>query len=174
MKVRLNNFVRRQTKESRFSYYDGNIEVVAELAALNLEKARQGYRPGVLEVEVDPANFFSGVIKLYSHFRITSKLEARQPGEEEVLITTARADKQRATHVDVILYSKEVLAEEVSTDADYEVVSINARVSSIPTPMDPVTMARNFLNKTGGTKGVFSAEQFAESIWFWATHANVS
>jgi hypothetical protein len=39
--------------------------------------------------------------------------------------------------------------------------------------MDPMTMARNFLVLEGGTKGDFTAQQFAESIVFWSTHALV-
>jgi hypothetical protein len=39
--------------------------------------------------------------------------------------------------------------------------------------MAPVTMARNFLGLVGGTRGEFTAEQFAKSIMYWATHAVV-
>ena len=38
-------------------------------------------------------------------------------------------------------------------------------------PMDPYTMARNFLHLKGGTKGDFTAEQFAQSIVYWNNHA---
>ena len=37
--------------------------------------------------------------------------------------------------------------------------------------MDPVTMARNFLEKPGGTFAPYTAQQFAEAIWFWSIRA---
>jgi Protein of unknown function (DUF3228) len=55
--------------------------------------------------------------------------------------------------------------------AEYELIAILAHPTGQEAPMDPLTMARNFLVKKGGTKGDFSAQQFAESIWFWSQHA---
>jgi len=38
-------------------------------------------------------------------------------------------------------------------------------------PMDPLTMARNMLEKPGGTYCDYSALEFAESVWYWAGRA---
>ena len=38
-------------------------------------------------------------------------------------------------------------------------------------PMDPLTMARNMLEKPGGTFVPYTAEEFALSIYFWSGRA---
>jgi hypothetical protein len=37
--------------------------------------------------------------------------------------------------------------------------------------MDPLTMARNMLAKPGGTPCDYTAEQFAEAVWYWSRRA---
>ena len=79
--------------------------------------------------------------------------------------------KTPAKFVDIVLYRHDVLAEnnERSTDACWEIISINASpIENLP--MQPMTMARNMLNKEGGTKAEYTGQQFAESLWFWKEH----
>jgi hypothetical protein len=85
---------------------------------------------------------------------------------------SAKAKKQRAAACEIICYHKDVLAEDNdrSTLAEWEVIAIKARSSEEEEPMDPYTMARNFLHLKGGTKGDFTAEQFAKSIVYWNNH----
>ncbi len=40
--------------------------------------------------------------------------------------------------------------------------------------MDPLTMARNMLAKPGGTPCRYSADDFAESVWYWSARAKYS
>lgn len=75
----------------------------------------------------------------------------------------------------VVLYSKEALLEndgKRSGDFDWEIVAVLAGPWE-KEPMMPLTMARNFLNKTGGTFAPYTAEQFAESIYFWSQYIQV-
>lgn len=75
-----------------------------------------------------------------------------------------------ARFVDIVLYSREVLLEnggEVSGDYDWEIVAILAR-SVEKEPMNPLTMARNMLELPGGTKSVYTAQEFAESVYYWS------
>ncbi len=51
-------------------------------------------------------------------------------------------------------------------------MSINAELQK-NVPMHPLTMARNYLVKKGGTKGRYTAAQFAEAIWYWSQHSQV-
>jgi len=76
-----------------------------------------------------------------------------------------------ASHIDVVCYSAEALMENGgtrSTDCEWEIVTILAS-SNEKEPMNPITMARNFLGAPGGTKSDYTAEEFAKAILF---HAN--
>ena len=80
-------------------------------------------------------------------------------------------DETPANLVNVVCYSAEALLENGgtrSTDCEWEIVTILASTGN-PEPMHPLTMARNFLGMAGGTKSVYTAEEFARAIWF---HAN--
>ena len=73
----------------------------------------------------------------------------------------------------VVLYTADTLLEnggKRSTDAEWEVVALIAGPVEVE-PMDPLTMARNMLEKPGGTFCEYSAQEFAESIWYWAARA---
>lgn len=70
----------------------------------------------------------------------------------------------------VVLYSKETLLENEGIrtgDYDWEIVAILPSPFE-DAPMDPLTMARNFLSKPGGTYAPYSDQKFAESIYFWS------
>lgn len=67
-------------------------------------------------------------------------------------------------HRDTLLNSGEELTDET---ADWEVVAVVASPWK-NAPVDPVTMARNYLEKPGGTFAPYTAQQFAESIYFWS------
>ena len=38
-------------------------------------------------------------------------------------------------------------------------------------PMGPVTMMRNQLELPGGTKGIYTSKEWAESVYFWQKYA---
>ena len=91
------------------------------------------------------------------------------------MVSAGAEAKQPAKHVKIVLYRKDVLEEgnERTTGADWEVVSINAELDE-NVPMHPLTMARNFLVKKGGTKGNYYAQEFAEAVWYWSQHCMVT
>jgi len=106
-----------------------------------------------------------------------------------------------ATHLDVILYSREqIIAENEATGAEnkdtepWGIISIKPQleVSAImgvdiyfflkcmqtlspqdyETPMSPITMMRNALPKLEGGSGVpLDREKYRESVKYWETHA---
>lgn len=177
MTIACSEFVKRQTPDSGFSHFDGTWQELEGLATYiwqkSPDKARKGYKEGVVLLDL-PANFFySGIISLNEDTKLVSEYAPRRDGEAPFIRTAAIGKKQKAKHASVVLYHKDVLDEndERSTDADWEIVCIKARVSEDEEPMDPYTMARNFLHLKGGTKGEFSAQQFAESIVYWNNHA---
>lgn len=79
-----------------------------------------------------------------------------------------------ANFVKIVCYSAEALSEndERSTDCEWEIISIVA--SPIENePMPPLTMARNMLEKKGGTKSEYTAKEFAEAIYYWSQRIRI-
>jgi len=172
--IGINSFVTRQTAESRFSHFAGTLEGVAKLAELGFDAAKPGYRDGVVLVSVDPLGFFSGVVELTEETELVSIFAPRREGEKPVIQTTAKGgEKLPARYVELVLYRRDVLLEdgEPTTDADWELVSINARATEGEEPMTPDAMARNMANLEGGTAAAYTAEQFMESILYWSSRA---
>lgn len=166
-------FVKRQSPESRFAHFEGSWDELEALVLAHFEKAKPGYRDGVLLVSVPPERFFSTTIEVTGDTELGARFEARQKDEDPILQVVARGlPKQPAKAVDIVLYRHDVLAEDNdrSSEAKWEIISVNARVTEAEEPMDPVTMARNYLHLAGGTKGKFTAKEFAESVLYWATH----
>jgi hypothetical protein len=137
---------------------------------------KPGYKDGVILVDLDPFHFRSAIVKLDEKTKLTVNYAPRRLGEAPFLRVSAKAKKQPAKYAQVVLYRWDVLAEnnERETNAEWEIVCIKARVTEEEEPMDPYTMARNFLHLKGGTKGDFTAEQFAKSIVYWNNHTMCS
>jgi hypothetical protein len=131
-----------------------------------------GYKDGVVLVDLVSYGFRSAIVDLNEKSRMTANYAPRRLGEAPFIRVSAKAGKQKAKYASVVLYRHDVLAEnnERETDAEWEIVAIKARVTEEEEPMDPYTMARNFLHLKGGTKGDFTAEQFAKSIVYWNNH----
>jgi len=173
--VACSEFVKRQTPESGFSHYDGTWSELQEIVVGSMRHpvlVREGYKKGVLLVKVPPVGFYSGIVELKEDTKLLAKYAPRSIGEAPYVKVGAKARKQKANYVEVVLYHSSVLEEDNdrSTSADWEIICIKARVSEEEEPMDPYTMARNFLHMKGGTKGDFTAEQFAQSIVYWNNH----
>jgi len=173
--VAVSQFVRRQTVESCYSHFGGTWEELRHLVEEYFGVARPGYRDGVVLVAVPPERFWAATVEVDATIKLRAAFESRQKGEAPFVQVVAEGVKQPAKAVDIVLYRADVLAEDNdrSSEADWEVISINARVTEEPEPMDPMTMARNFLHLAGGTKGEFTAQQFAESILYWSKRCRV-
>lgn len=183
-KVKAGEFVKRQTPESGYSHFEGTWEQLENLVEARLIAAKHfgdidnrvtpGYRDGVVLVDMFPhyKHFRSAIVELTEDSRLTANYAPRRKGEDPFVRVSAKAKKQVAKFASVVLYRHDVLEEnnERETDAEWEIVAIKARTSEQEEPMDPYTMARNFLHLKGGTKGDFSAQQFAESIVYWNNH----
>src|SRR5262249_38220272 len=95
-----------------------------------------------------------------------------------IQISSLGTAKSPARHVEIILYSHETLAADgdapATREADYYIVSVNAYPTPEPSPMSPMTMARNFLGLKGGTRPEvpYTAEEFARSIMYWGQHTH--
>lgn len=149
-----------------------------------LRRLQQGWpdrRPGqgradltqVVLVPVDSQGFVGATVLVDESTRLHAHFDRRQPGEEGFIRVTAEGVREPVLHAGVVLYSAATLQENGgtrSTDCDWEIVCLLAGPLEVE-PMDPLTMARNFLEKTGGTFAEYSAREFAESIWYWSRRA---
>jgi hypothetical protein len=127
----------------------------------------------VVVVPVPPGRFHATTVAVDEATPLIAFLDRRRPHEEPFIRVTARAEPPRPRWAGVVLYSAAALAEnqgERSSEADWEVVCLLAGEGA-DEPMDPVTMARNFLEKPGGTFAPYTARQFAEAIWYWRRRA---
>lgn len=177
-KVACGEFVKRQTSESGYSHFEGTWEQLEQVTEGRMQAPyiRPGYKEGVILVEM-PAHWFrSAIVELNVDSKLTANYAPRREGEAPFVRVSAKGKKQPAKYAQVVLYSRAVLMEnnEAETNAEWEIICIKARVTEEEEPMDPYTMARNFLHLTGGTKGDFSAEQFANSIVYWNNHSMIT
>jgi hypothetical protein len=182
-KVAVNAFVRRQIKGSGKTYSpDLSFEKIANHAAEQMDagKFKEGYRKGVRIVTgtKDIAEkFMCPFTKINENTELVSTMVQRRPEEEPYIQTRALNAKPISTgKVEFILYSHDVLAEndEQTTNADWELISIHAIPKGVDKlPMGPVTMMRNQLKLSGGTRAHYSSDDWAESIHFWQQYAAV-
>ena len=171
----LTEFVKRQTKDSKYSYFDGSEEDLLALAK-NAEKfVFDG--EGVLKIyPEDPTGFFTSVVPVapYDGQNYSARVESRREGEEPVITMYASGKgKAQAKLVELIFFPISKLHGEADASKggeDWQLVSINASPTTEPTPVHPTTMARNQLNKEGGTPREYTPQEWAESVWFWSQH----
>jgi len=177
MNVAVNDFVHRQVQGSGKTYSKTlSFDSIAHHAETQMKKGcfTEGYRDGVRVVHADESivdDFVCPFVKVDEHTRLVVKLVRRRPEENPYLQTRAvTGTPLNARAVDLIVYRHDVLAEnqEYSTNADWELISINAIPEGLESlPMGPVTMMRNQLKLPGGTEAVYSTEEWAESVRFW-------
>lgn len=174
--IGISNFVKRQTKESRFSYYDGTFE---ELKALTTKcykdgKVEVGYRDGVVLVTVPNEGFYTSICKTDENSVLETIMEKRQENEDAYAVTTVvNGTKSPSKLTKIVLYSHATLMEDndASCDSEWEIISINCEISKEGSPMRPVTMMRNQRHYEGGTAAEYTVEEYMTAIEFWSTHA---
>jgi len=169
---------RRHVPGGRHTWFEGTHEEL-------LDRVRAGWprrSPGqgredlsqVVLVPVDPAGFVSSTVQVDESTTLHAVFDRRQEGEDGFVRVTAEGDREPVGFASVVMYSASTLEENDgarTTDADWEVVCLVAGPVEVE-PMDPLTMARNMLEKPGGTFCAYTAGEFAESVWYWATRAS--
>ena len=181
MNITVNTFTKRQVANSRFSHFEGSWLHLADETLANFQRAKSGYKDGVILVPVSPVGFFSGVRELTDGEPLYGKFEARRDGEQprKAIITGSR-DKMPAKSVEIVLYSSIVLAEDGNNelppeDGNWEVVSINANPFDEEMPIATETLMHNHFGSDGGTVTNLSDEEFVEmlreSFGFWKNKA---
>lgn len=122
---------------------------------------------------------------------VATSYESRRPGEQPVAIkTVTRASRPKAKTIDLVFYSHQALEADASSDADYELVSINTMPTKFKQgeeePMTPETLWRNYLAKIpgcpAGIGGTYRPEWDDEEVFrkelslaetYWADKARI-
>ena len=122
---------------------------------------------------------------------VATAYEARRPGEQPVTVkTVTRASRPTATTIDLVFYSHQALEADASSEASYELVSINTMPTKLAQgeeePMTPETLWRNYLAKIpgcpAGIGGTYRPEwddeevfrkELASSEAYWADKARI-
>ena len=179
--VSVNEFVQRQIKGSGKTYAEGlTFEKIAQHAHEQLTTGdyKPGYRDGVVLVHVAKkliSHFTCPFVKITEETTLKATVVKRRPEEETYIQMRAlNGSPLKTGSVDLILYHHDVLKEtnEESTNADFELISFHAIPDGIEKmPMGPITMMRNQLQLTGGTKAFYESEKWAQSVKFWQEYA---
>jgi hypothetical protein len=184
--IAINPFARRQTPESRFGHTTLSDEALVTLVSEHFPWAHQGYRPGVLVVPVPSEGFYSSTVPLQPGMALSATYKARRPGEAPRLHVGYQVPeggyqgaKAPAVAVDVILYQSAVLAEggdnSLEPDPDnWEIVSINPRMSQEEEPIHPNTLMANHFQESGGTATGMTDSEFVAALRksraYWNQH----
>ena len=179
--VSVNDFVCRQTKDSMKSYIKNlSFDEIAIHAQRQLVcgNYKQGYRDGVIIVQVEDKllhHFICPFVRISNETKLRAVVTRRRSNETPYIqIRALNGTPLKTGSVDLILYRHDVLAEtdEQTSDTDWELISFHSIPEGIhDMPMGPVTMMRNQLQLTGGTKAYYKSEDWAESVNFWQGHA---
>ena len=181
MTLVVNDFVKRQTNESRFSHFGGTWPQLVGLVEENWESAKPGYRTGVILVPVPAHRFFSSIVELKEGDELAGTFTPRQEGEHprKTLTTTSRT-KTPASSVAIVLYASAVLAEDGDNElppveGNWEIISINASSTPGDTPIHPTVLMHNHFGSDGGTSTYLSDSDFVDmlrqSFEFWRDKA---
>ena len=179
--VSVNDFVRRQSKDSGKSYViDLSFKEIAQHAQCQLESGnfKPGYRDGVVIVQVEDKllhHFICPFVRITDKTKLKAVITRRRSKEAPYIqIYALNGTPLKTGSVDLILYRHDVLAEtnEQTSDADWELISFHAIPEGVhDMPMGPVTMMRNQLQLTGGTKAHYESDDWAKSVKFWQEYA---
>ena len=178
--IAVSQFVRRQTPESEFSYYDGNWEDLATMATTYFAQAHPGYRDGVCLIPVPPNNFYTSITQLNEGDEFEGVYLPRQAGETpRKRIWKKNGQKMPAQSCELVLYRHDVLAEnhEQSCDTDWEIISINASPQTEGgVPLTVGTLLANHFQDSGGTATHLNPEELVDALrvsyFYWKDKMN--
>ena len=168
------------------------VRAVQEIVdARGSEALVEGYAPFCKHVFVP--NFVDAKVGNVEITRENEKLlrsgyGARSSAELAVLtrwFSALDVEAPRATHLDVILYSREQLELERAAvpskgerpplpNAPWGIISVKAQNEDYETPMQPITMMRNALGREHGGSGVpLEKDKYDASVAYWSRHAPI-
>jgi len=166
-------FATRQTADSQFTHWTISEEELIQRIIDGFPNMEKGYRNGVILIPINPEGFFSSIVQLNAGDSFHGELSARQEGEDPRKHFYVIGDKVPAHSVKVVLYNKEVLAEndENRSDAEWEIISVNSSPNEEDVPIPVDALIYNHLGLSGGTASNMTDEEFViqlrKSVVFW-------
>jgi len=158
----------RQVADSHFTHWTISNEEVMKLVVSAIDGL--GQEPDTskpLVLSIPPVAFYSPMVKLEEGDRGVWDYNPRHGQEEaprkSLQVVRPGALKLAAGTVEVVLYAHKMLEADgdASSDADWEIITINASADGCP--MDPDTFIANHLGLDGGTDHKLTdAEAWAE------------
>ena len=184
----------RHTPESGLSHFEGTDDELEEMVEniilddmyfdqpIEGSNCRWGYRNGVLVVSVPHERFFTSTVTLQEGDKLVGEFVSRREGEaprKQFYAVRGERSKEPAKRVNIILYRHDVLIEgnENETDAEWEIVSINARTTEEEEPINPGVLMHNHFGSDGGTATKMTDYEFVaqlkESVEYWRDKAHM-
>ena len=171
----------RHQKGMGFSYFKGSDEELFDLIRRNWDKRAIG--DGAVSIDdvcivpVPADDFVCTTVKITDDTKLTARVTRRQPHEHPfVKVEAVDAVTEPCNYAKVVLYSSNELLKnggERSCEADWEIVCVIA--SPVENElMHPLAMARNMLEKSGGTPRQYTAQELCESIWYWSQRCKIA
>lgn len=158
--------------------FDGTQAELLDLVAKHWHARKPGVGRSdlneVVVVPVPPDRFRGASTTIKDHTQLTAVVTRRRAGEDPFVAVQAKGPPDPVRFATVVLYAKKLLeADGEKIDGAWGVVALTA--SDVEDePMSPLTMARNMLGKPGGTKVDYTAQQFAEAVWYHSTRVQVA
>jgi len=173
---------RHFAQENGYTYTTMSYEELCEEIAKNWDQRKSGKGETSLDrkviVPISNEYVYGTFTTIKRGMGIFSEVIQRQAGEDyfiESRVAYSDGNPVRNKFAKVVLYSREALLEKegmCSTEANWEVVCLIS--SDIDDePMTPLAMARNMLGKAGGTTSIYSAQEFAEAIYYWSQRVKI-
>jgi len=174
--IGINHFYRRQTIDSKYSYFSGTDEELLKAIEQNFPLRRPGRREGSWIIPLSGkinknAVFYTPVVRARRHMLLNAECLARSKRETGLVCATGVGKKERAKFAQAILYSRHLLkklGEKTDTDCDFEVVSVHGSDVKDP-PEHPYDIARAVLNQGAD----YDPKIICEAILYWARHVYV-
>lgn len=198
----LHSLAERHTPDSEFSHLDmldrhGALRPREQADTLLCHLATQALSQGAYERSPVPSCILVNIRPFCASYEFRSPIvpieyavrrgatfhtdtQIRQLQEASTLHTVAYlADpthsKALARSVQLVLYTHDEspLGDRDPMSLQWHIVSINAHITDGPAPQHPTSMARNQLEKVGGSKATYTSDDWAHSVWFWSTHCHI-
>jgi hypothetical protein len=179
--IGITDFVRRQTPESKYNHFEGSWDELVRLVERHWEERKTSpHNTGVVLVPMPESlvrRFYCSIVEVTPGMPLQAEFAPRVAGEYAFIqVSAPGVSKSPARRAEIILYSHGTLAQDgdapPTCEAEWYVVSVNAYATPDDEPMNPMTMARNLLGLTGGTRPLvpYTAEEFAHAIIYWSHH----
>jgi hypothetical protein len=179
MKVEWTRFaLDRHVEGSGHTWFQGSSGELVQLVHGHWRDRQPGFGRANLDevvvVPVPPERFHGTTVTLRDGMQLSAEVTRRRPHEDPYVRVTTSGAADKPVHAGVVLYSRALLLpEEPELEGDWGIVSIMATAMA-DEPMHPLTMARNMLERPGGTKATYTAEQFARAVYYWSQRVSVT